>query len=163
MSCCSLEQLVYLSTTRFVCQPVFLSFLNFLNCSNCLNFFFISNSFVSLSQAFLFVNNFFNFFQKFLLLNGDGGIWTLAPVTRPTPLAGAPLQPLEYISLPENSLPRYSIFPLQTSYFYACAKISLAKNPSSVNAFFSFFENNFLYCLYSRHNLFYALYLVLSI
>ena len=27
---------------------------------------------------------------------GEGGIWTLAPVTRPTPLAGAPLQPLEY-------------------------------------------------------------------
>ena len=45
-----------------------------------------------------------------LLLNGDGGIWTLAPVARPTPLAGAPLQPLEYISLPENSLPRYWFF-----------------------------------------------------
>ena len=30
--------------------------------------------------------------------NGEGGIWTLAPVTRPTPLAGAPLQPLEYFS-----------------------------------------------------------------
>ena len=30
--------------------------------------------------------------------NGDGGIWTLAPRERPTPLAGAPLQPLEYIS-----------------------------------------------------------------
>ena len=30
---------------------------------------------------------------------GDGEIWTLAPVTRPTPLAGAPLRPLEYISV----------------------------------------------------------------
>ncbi len=30
--------------------------------------------------------------------NGERGIWTLAPVTRPTPLAGAPLQPLEYFS-----------------------------------------------------------------
>ena len=30
--------------------------------------------------------------------NGAGGIWTLAPVSRPTPLAGAPLQPLEYYS-----------------------------------------------------------------
>ena len=27
---------------------------------------------------------------------GEGGIWTLAPISRPTPLAGAPLQPLEY-------------------------------------------------------------------
>ena len=30
--------------------------------------------------------------------NGEEGIWTLAPVTWPTPLAGAPLQPLEYFS-----------------------------------------------------------------
>ena len=32
-------------------------------------------------------------------LNGERGIWTLAPVARPTPLAGAPLQPLEYFSV----------------------------------------------------------------
>ena len=31
--------------------------------------------------------------------NGERGIWTLAPRERPTPLAGAPLQPLEYFSL----------------------------------------------------------------
>ena len=100
-----------------------------------------------------FVNTFLKlFFEK--ILSGDGGIWTLAPVTRPTPLAGAPLQPLEYISLPENSLPRYSIFHLQTSYFHACAEISLSKKPFIVNAFFAFFENNFLYCVCSRHNLF---------
>ena len=30
---------------------------------------------------------------------GDGEIRTLAPLSRPTPLAGAPLQPLEYISM----------------------------------------------------------------
>ena len=30
--------------------------------------------------------------------NGEGGIWTLAPRKRSTPLAGAPLQPLEYFS-----------------------------------------------------------------
>ena len=30
---------------------------------------------------------------------GEGGIWTLAPVSRPIPLAGAPLQPLEYFSM----------------------------------------------------------------
>ena len=29
---------------------------------------------------------------------GDGEIRTLAPVSRPTPLAGAPLRPLEYFS-----------------------------------------------------------------
>ena len=89
----------------------------------------------SLSQSFLFVKNFFKFFQNFFndffvircssatrLLyhihfwmsstflnflnffkssknsNGEGGIWTLAPVTRPIPLAGAPLRPLEYFS-----------------------------------------------------------------
>ena len=34
------------------------------------------------------------------LLNGggEGEIWTLAPLSRPTPLAGAPLRPLEYFS-----------------------------------------------------------------
>ena len=89
----------------------------------------------SLSCSFLFVKNFFKFFQNFFrtllwfrcssatrLLyhihfwmsstflkffiffknpktsNGEGGIWTLAPVTRPIPLAGAPLRPLEYFS-----------------------------------------------------------------
>ena len=31
--------------------------------------------------------------------NGERGIWTLAPRERPTPLAGAPLQPLEYFSI----------------------------------------------------------------
>ena len=31
--------------------------------------------------------------------NGERGIWTLAPVARPTPLAGAPLRPLEYFSV----------------------------------------------------------------
>ena len=34
-----------------------------------------------------------------LIWNGERGIWTLAPRERPTPLAGAPLQPLEYFSL----------------------------------------------------------------
>ena len=34
--------------------------------------------------------------------NGERGIWTLAPVTRPIPLAGAPLRPLEYFSKVHN-------------------------------------------------------------
>ena len=38
------------------------------------------------------------------LESGERGIWTLAPVTRPTPLAGAPLQPLEYFSWINNLL-----------------------------------------------------------
>ena len=37
------------------------------------------------------------------LRSGERGIWTLAPVSRPTPLAGAPLQPLEYFSSPDSS------------------------------------------------------------
>ena len=42
----------------------------------------------------------FLFFLKLFSVskNGEGGIWTLAPVTRPIPLAGAPLRPLEYFS-----------------------------------------------------------------
>ena len=43
------------------------------------------------------------FFKKITILflkiwNGERGIRTLAPVTRPIPLAGAPLRPLEYFS-----------------------------------------------------------------
>ena len=34
----------------------------------------------------------------YLFIGGVGEIWTLAPVSRPIPLAGAPLQPLEYYS-----------------------------------------------------------------
>ena len=37
-----------------------------------------------------------------IVFNGEGGIWTLAPRERPTPLAGAPLQPLEYFSMPDS-------------------------------------------------------------
>ena len=33
------------------------------------------------------------------LFGGEEKIWTSAPVTRPTPLAGAPLRPLEYFSI----------------------------------------------------------------
>ena len=38
------------------------------------------------------------FCQKSKRKYGEGGIWTLAPRKRSTPLAGAPLQPLEYFS-----------------------------------------------------------------
>ena len=63
----------------------------FLNLSN-------SNSDI-LSYIFLLVNNFFEVFSKVIFKqNGERGIRTLAPVARPTPLAGAPLRPLEYFS-----------------------------------------------------------------
>ena len=48
-----------------------------------------------MSSTFL---KFFIFFKNSKTSNGEGGIWTLAPVTRPIPLAGAPLRPLEYFS-----------------------------------------------------------------
>ena len=52
-----------------------------------------------LSYIFLLVNNFFEVFSKVIFKqNGERGIRTLAPVARPTPLAGAPLRPLEYFS-----------------------------------------------------------------
>ena len=39
------------------------------------------------------------FLRTLPIMNGERGIWTLAPVARPTPLAGAPLRPLEYFSI----------------------------------------------------------------
>ena len=39
-----------------------------------------------------------SFLKSFKQMNVERGIWTLAPVSRPTPLAGAPLRPLEYFS-----------------------------------------------------------------
>ena len=68
-----------------------LFFVAFLNLSN-------SNSDI-LSYIFLLVNNFFEVFSKVIFKqNGERGIRTLAPVARPTPLAGEPLRPLEYFS-----------------------------------------------------------------
>ena len=53
--------------------------------------------FIVMSTIFLLI-----FRKKIIALtmeeSGERGIWTLAPVARPTPLAGAPLRPLEYFS-----------------------------------------------------------------
>ena len=51
-----------------------------------------------------FVNNFFKKIRTTYIANksGERGIRTLAPVTRPIPLAGAPLRPLEYFSKVHN-------------------------------------------------------------
>ena len=49
----------------------------------------------------VFVNNFFWSYLTFLTVltvSGERGIWTLARREPSTPLAGAPLQPLEYFS-----------------------------------------------------------------
>ena len=49
-------------------------------------------------------------------INGERGIWTLAPRERPTPLAGAPLQPLEYFSIVWTiPLPIYSSAPFHNA------------------------------------------------
>ena len=63
---------------------------------------FLSNSSI-LSYPHLSVKHFFIFLlylpNKSEKYYGEGGIWTLAPRERSTPLAGAPLQPLEYFSI----------------------------------------------------------------
>ena len=77
---------------------------------------FLTSNFCMIPFIFLFVNNFFYFFQVFIVVffkqffpnlmsrmlsltfNGEGGIWTLARRKPSIPLAGAPLQPLEYFS-----------------------------------------------------------------
>ena len=59
------------------------------------------------------------------VLNGERGIWTLAPRKRPTPLAGAPLQPLEYFS--SWICFRYSItlcFSVQALLYQKCILMS---------------------------------------
>ena len=92
-----------------------------------------------LSHSQLFVKNFFNFFQNFLskkFWNGEGGIWTLAPLlttyslSRGAPSASlgtspnCPTQSLWFISLPEA--------------FYIISRcFSFVKN------FFDFFQNLF--------------------
>ena len=63
-------------------------------------------------------------FEMFLFFssNGERGIWTLAPRERPTPLAGAPLQPLEYFSISEffNSylVLHNALIIIQESFFF---------------------------------------------
>ena len=99
----------------------------------CLSLF--ANAWCILSLLIFHVNNFFYFFKNFfrikklklvcLSFNGEGGIWTLAPRKRPTPLAGAPLQPLEYFS--SWICFRYSItlcFSVQALLYQKCILMS---------------------------------------
>ena len=113
-----LRQLIYFIISISLCQELFLKF-----------FIFLTSSLYFSESAHLYYHVFFRKSRTFLKffyflftwsltffkirrsrqtsviplfwfkLNGERGIWTLAPVTRPTPLAGAPLQPLEYFSV----------------------------------------------------------------
>ena len=60
------------------------------------NSYILSHSHSSVKHFFIFLLYFPNKSEKYY---GEGGIWTLAPRERSTPLAGAPLQPLEYFSI----------------------------------------------------------------
>ena len=57
--------------------------------------------------------------------SGDGGIWTLAPVTRSTAFRVRTLQPLGYISISQNCLKHvllYSLFVERSILFFVDAK-----------------------------------------
>ena len=79
----NLQQLLYNIISSLPCQQLFLLFL-------------LPNSnFDILPYLTIYCQG---FFITILVKTGEGGIWTLAPRKRPIPLAGAPLQPLEYFS-----------------------------------------------------------------
>ena len=105
-----------------------------------------------LSLFFAVVNNFFQLFSTFWIFYfflfiqkkyGEGGIWTLAPRERSTPLAGAPLQPLEYFS-------KFKCIQFWTAFISDAFEIILYEF-TFVNAFFNFFQ---LFILYHRNALF---------
>ena len=85
--------LFYYSVIKFL-WPLIRSLLFALSCVSEI---YIITLWRACQQLFLFFLKFF-FIIKSRISNGERGIWTLAPVARPTPLAGAPLQPLEYFS-----------------------------------------------------------------
>ena len=96
--CSAATSLLY--QALFCLSRTFLTFFQkFFWCS----FFKLTQRVLILSLIFAIVKNFF-IFLNFLFYSsdskkyGEGGIWTLAPRERSTPLAGAPLQPLEYFS-----------------------------------------------------------------
>ena len=87
---------------------------------------------------------FFNFFftVKNKKENGEGGIWTLARRKPSTPLAGAPLQPLEYFS---NA---WIITFIQLCSI-TWAKIIITNEMTFVNHFSSFFSITFSILLFT--------------
>ena len=96
-------------------------------------------------SVFCLSTTFFNFFEFVfsMKLSGERGIWTLAPVSRPTPLAGAPLRPLEYFS------------PTAVCYdfFFAFCRfrqtqVLLYKTPFILSTTFLFIFSTFFHLLY---------------
>ena len=71
------------------------------------------------------------------LSNGEGGIWTLAPRKRPTPLAGAPLQPLEYFSVLLN----FILYQYKVATSIRDAKVIIHKWFLFVNWFYLSFSS----------------------
>ncbi len=50
---------------------------------------------------------FYNLIQRHSMVSGEEGIRTLARFNTSTPLARAPLQPLEYFSITDNTIPEF--------------------------------------------------------
>ena len=92
---CSVIKVLICSLSRdslFTISQLFLFVNNFFIFFKSLTRFFDSS--YRLSHLSLDVNSYFYFFSK--QENGEGGLWIVAPRKRSIPLAGAPLQSLEY-------------------------------------------------------------------
>ena len=88
----------------------------------------------------------------FAIKNGEGGIWTLAPRKRSTPLAGAPLQPLEYFSICLNHK-KYEIicYVFYNAWLFYQNKPDLSIDfPYFFFFFFTVFLHHFISTIYSR-------------
>ena len=92
----------------------------------------ITTSSSACQQLFYFFFGFLHFCKSPKKKSGERGIWTLARREPSTPLAGAPLQPLEYFS--NAWIISYSIS--STTW----AKLIILNNLPVVNHFFSFFS-----------------------
>ena len=110
--------------------------------SNLLSEYWFYHWFSLLSRTFFIFLNFL-FYSNDSKKYGEGGIWTLAPRERSTPLAGAPLQPLEYFS-------KFKCIQFWTAFISDAFEIILYEF-TFVNAFFNFFQ---LFILYHRNALF---------
>ena len=110
--CFLVQKLLYFIISAFICQALFYFIFLFLFFRNKKLFCFSQKQLLYSIIFSWFVKHFFYsllcFSQKSKREYGEGGIWTLAPRERSTPLAGAPLQPLEYFSICLNII-KYSI------------------------------------------------------
>ena len=95
----STSQLIYNTISFHLCQLFFTIFSNFFDLffsSLQVLYYVFSHPLMQNTIKRTKLPSIWKLFE--ITLNGERGIWTLAPVSRPTPLAGAPLQPLEYFS-----------------------------------------------------------------